>query len=77
LGFHADARNYDDAIEILHYYHLQQVDLISNNPIKQKSLEDAGFTVSIQSLPSKENDFNSKYLNDKKNIGKHTIITEQ
>lgn len=77
LGFHADARNYDDAIEILHYYHLQQVDLISNNPIKQKSLEDAGFIVSIQSLPSKENDFNSKYLNDKKNIGKHTIITEQ
>jgi 3,4-dihydroxy 2-butanone 4-phosphate synthase/GTP cyclohydrolase II len=77
LGFQADARNYQDAIEILRFYKFTNGVLISNNPNKQKSLEDEGFIVTIQSLPSKENDFNSQYLNDKKNIGNHTIITEK
>jgi 3,4-dihydroxy 2-butanone 4-phosphate synthase/GTP cyclohydrolase II len=77
LGFQADARNYQDAIEILRFYKFTNGVLISNNPNKQKSLEDEGFIVTIQTLPSKENDFNSQYLNDKKNIGNHTIITEK
>lgn len=45
LGFKADLRNYEMPGEILHYFGLASVRLLSNNPAKIEALERAGICV--------------------------------
>jgi GTP cyclohydrolase II len=45
-GFHADARRYTDAVEILAYFRISSVILLTNNPLKRISLEKSGVIVS-------------------------------
>ena len=45
LGFAADLRTYELPAEILHYFDIGRVRLISNNPDKIQALERAGITV--------------------------------
>jgi GTP cyclohydrolase II len=73
LGFQADQRDYSDAIAILKMEHYTDIDLITNNPEKINALIQAGIQVSQYSIPSKLNEFNEKYLQDKKKIGNHQI----
>jgi GTP cyclohydrolase II len=45
LGFQADHRNYELPADILHYFGVRQVRLLSNNPEKIRALERAGIRV--------------------------------
>jgi GTP cyclohydrolase II len=67
LGFEADHRNYALCTDVLRYFRISQVRLMSNNPHKIDSLEAAGIRVTeripIEIPPS---DGTEKYLKTKK-----------
>lgn len=73
LGLPKDARNYIDATWMLKAMHIDDFYLMSNNPLKIKALTDAGFTFNILQVPVTSNEKNTQYLNDKIELGKHTI----
>ena len=73
LGLPKDARNYIDATWMLKAMHIDDFYLMSNNPLKIKALTDAGFTFNILQVPVTSNEKNAQYLNDKIELGKHTI----
>lgn len=50
LGFQADARNYQVAVDMLHLLGVQSVRLMTNNPKKVASLQDLGVQV-VERLP--------------------------
>lgn len=78
-GFSPDIREYGQAIAILNYLNVHEVQLLTNNPDKKKYLESSGIKV-LQTIPliikdkkirkyllSKEKEFNhviSKYIGD-------------
>ena len=66
LGFDADLREYDIAHDMLEHLKVKKVRLMTNNPLKVKSLEDVGIDV-VERLPWKhgENPHNSVYLSTK------------
>jgi len=45
LGFGADERRYDAAVEILRYLRIERVRLLTNNPEKVRALEEGGILV--------------------------------
>jgi GTP cyclohydrolase II len=67
LGFEADQRNYELCAEVLRYFDVSRVRLMSNNPQKFDSLEAAGIRIAeripIEIAPS---DGTEKYLKTKK-----------
>lgn len=67
LGFEIDARKYDTAINILKEFNITRISLLTNNPDKIISLEEAGFDevqrVSLEIEPKLEN---IDYLKTKK-----------
>jgi 3,4-dihydroxy 2-butanone 4-phosphate synthase/GTP cyclohydrolase II len=73
LGLPKDARNYIDATWMLKAMHIDDFYLMSNNPLKIKALTDAGFIFNILQVPVTSNEKNTQYLNDKIDLGKHTI----
>lgn len=77
LGLQADARNYQDAIEILHHYQIKDGELITNNPLKLEAVNNAGIKLKQHIIPSKFNDYNKNYLETKKQFAQHSIITEK
>jgi GTP cyclohydrolase II len=66
LGFVDDARNYDDAIQVLKTLRSNPVTLITNNPRKLEALQESGANVAgrIQ-LWGDKSEFNEKYLETK------------
>jgi GTP cyclohydrolase II len=46
VGFGADARNYSDAVDILAYFEVSSVTLLTNNALKRIFLEESGVAVS-------------------------------
>jgi GTP cyclohydrolase II len=72
LGFVDDARNYDDAIEILKTLRSKPVTLITNNPRKLEALQKAGLNVSgREPLWGDISEYNEKYLQTKINRSGH------
>lgn len=66
LGFEHDARNYDDAIDVLKYLRSKPITLITNNPRKLDALKKAGFDVpDRESLWGDVSEFNKGYLQTK------------
>lgn len=67
LGFDADLRNYDIAIEILKHFGLESIRLLTNNPIKMEALQNAGIKV-VERIPLilPSNEFNKNYLKTKR-----------
>ncbi|MDN5202629.1 GTP cyclohydrolase II [Fulvivirgaceae bacterium BMA10] len=67
LGFHQDARNYDEAIEILNDLGVKRIKLMTNNPEKIKSFKDSAIDV-IERIPIEmpPHDENKGYLKTKK-----------
>jgi GTP cyclohydrolase II len=66
LGFVDDARNYDDAIEVLKHLRSKPVTLITNNPRKLEALQKSGLNVSNRKpLWGDVSEFNKKYLQTK------------
>jgi GTP cyclohydrolase II len=45
LGFGADERRYDHAVQMLRYLGISAIQLLTNNPEKMKAMEDAGIQV--------------------------------
>lgn len=77
LGFQADARNYQDAIEILRHYGITEGELITNNPLKIDAVNQAGIPLKKYTIPSKLNEYNTHYLETKKRFAKHSIKIEK
>ena len=65
LGHQVDAREWNDAVEIITGLGLDDVVLMTNNPEKTSALTDAGIKVQIFSLPVAANPFNQSYLDTK------------
>ena len=76
LGFEADHRNYGLCIEILRYFGIQRIRLMSNNPRKLQALEEAGLTIAervpIEVAPTDET---QRYLLTKKAKLGHLLST--
>jgi GTP cyclohydrolase II len=76
LGFEADHRNYALCIEILRYFGIQRIRLMSNNPRKLQALEEAGITIAervpIEVAPTDET---QRYLLTKKAKLGHLLST--
>jgi len=66
LGFGADERRYDAAIEMLRYLRIDRVLLLTNNPEKVRALEEGGIHVKgRQPLFGTINDHNLRYVKAK------------
>jgi 3,4-dihydroxy 2-butanone 4-phosphate synthase/GTP cyclohydrolase II len=76
LGHQVDAREWNDAIEILAELGLKSVVLMTNNPEKIQALKDAGIKSTTHSLPIAANEFNQKYLDTKATKLGHTRAGE-
>ncbi len=73
LGFKDDHRNFDVAAEILQYFGISKIQLITNNPLKIKNLEKKGIVVERIPLIISPNKYNKKYIETKKKKLKHLI----
>jgi 3,4-dihydroxy 2-butanone 4-phosphate synthase/GTP cyclohydrolase II len=72
LGHEIDARDWSDAIAIIHALGLAQLQLLTNNPNKVAALKNAGVTVAQTPLVIASNKFNEKYLATKEEKLGHT-----
>jgi len=74
LGFGEDLRDYSIAAEILGYFGIKEIRLMTNNPKKINDLEKHGIRV-VERIPirTKPNPYNRKYLETKKNKMKHML----
>lgn len=67
LGFEADARQYNAAVDILNDLQVKKINLITNNPLKIKALEQADFEIIDRiALNIQPNSDNFKYFETKK-----------
>jgi len=76
LGFEADHRNYALCAEVLRYFAVTRLRLMTNNPRKVEAVQDAGITVVERvgiEIPS--TDDTQKYLLTKKNKLGHLLST--
>ena len=72
LGHEIDARDWSDAIAIIHALGLTAVQLLTNNPNKVAALKNAGVVVTQTPLVIASNKFNEKYLATKEEKLGHT-----
>jgi 3,4-dihydroxy 2-butanone 4-phosphate synthase/GTP cyclohydrolase II len=72
LGHEIDARDWSDAIAIIHALGLTTVQLLTNNPNKVAALKNAGVAVTQTPLVIPSNKFNEKYLATKEEKLGHT-----
>lgn len=73
LGLAEDDRNYQEAIWILKKLSIDNFELITNNPLKSKALQLAGFNFEIVQVEATITNHNINYLKDKIAIGHHSI----
>ena len=72
LGFVDDARNYDDAIQVLKTLRTKPVTLITNNPRKLDALNNSGADVAERvALWGDVSEYNQKYLKTKIERSRH------
>jgi len=75
LGFAADMRSYEHCVSMLKHFGIQNIRLITNNPLKISALEEAGITVSERiALVSTSGVFNRRYLDTKVTKFGHAIL---
>ena len=65
LGHEIDARDWSDAVDILHSLGVVRLTLLTNNPQKVLALTSTGIEVERRSLAIESNEFNEKYLHTK------------
>ena len=74
LGFDEDLRDYHVAAEILKYFDISEINLLSNNPNKFECLEDYGIEIVDRiELIVPETQYNHSYMETKKNKMGHLI----
>ncbi|MDO3424296.1 GTP cyclohydrolase II [Chryseobacterium sp. APV1] len=74
LGLPADGRNFDVAVEMLKILNVKEINLLTNNPDKLKSLENSGIILNNRvSLEIESNEVNESYLSKKKDYFGHLL----
>lgn len=74
LGLPADGRNFDIAIEMLDILKIKEINLLTNNPDKIKSVENSNIILnSIIPLEIDSNEMNQNYLMKKKDYFGHLL----
>lgn len=74
LGFDEDLRDYHVAAEILKYFDISEINLLSNNPKKFEGLEDYGIEIVDRiELIVPETQYNHSYMETEKNKMGHLI----
>ncbi|MDM1555456.1 MULTISPECIES: GTP cyclohydrolase II [Chryseobacterium] len=74
LGLPADGRNFDVAVEMLNILKIREINLLTNNPDKIKSIENSGVILKNRiPLEIKSNEVNESYLLKKKNYFGHLL----
>ena len=74
LGFGEDLRDYSIAAEILKYFGIKEIMLLTNNPKKISDLKRHGIDV-VERIPlvTEPNEYNKKYLETKRKRMKHML----
>jgi GTP cyclohydrolase II len=74
LGFGEDLRDYSMAADMLKYFGIKEIKLLTNNPKKITDLEKHGIKV-IERIPlvTEPNKYNKKYLETKRKRMKHML----
>ena len=73
LGFVDDLRTYDTAIEMLRFFGIRKVKLLTNNPKKVAALEGAGIEVHREAHQQASNPHNLRYLKTKARKSGHIL----
>lgn len=74
LGLPADGRNFDVAVEMLKILDVKEINLLTNNPDKLKSLENSGIILNHRvPLEIESNEVNESYLSKKKDYFGHLL----
>lgn len=74
LGLPADGRNFDVAVEMLKILEVKEINLLTNNPDKLKSLENSGIILNHRvPLEIESNEVNESYLSKKKDYFGHLL----
>ena len=73
LGFNAELRRYEGAVEILENLGVKKIKLMTNNPAKVEDLEKAGFKVRQIGHSAEPNDENKDYLRTKASKMNHKL----
>jgi GTP cyclohydrolase II len=73
LGFPDDLRTYDAATEMLRFFGIRKVKLLTNNPKKILALEDAGIEVHREAHQQASNPHNLRYLKTKARKSGHML----
>ena len=74
LGLPADGRNFDVAVEMLKLLNVKEINLLTNNPDKLKSLENSGIILNHRvPLEIESNEVNESYLSKKKDYFGHLL----
>ena len=73
LGFADDLRTYTSAIEMLRFFGIRKVRLLTNNPKKILALEDAGIEVMREAHQQASNPHNLRYLKTKAKKSGHLL----
>jgi len=74
LGFGDDLRDYETAVDILGYFKIKSVHLLTNNPDKIKELEEHGIKVTERiPLITEKTKYSERYIETKKKKMNHLI----
>ena len=73
LGFNAEMRRYEGAVEILKNLGVKEIKLMTNNPAKVEDLEKAGFVVKQIGHSAEPNEENKNYLRTKASKMNHKL----
>ena len=75
LGFGADERRYDTAVEILRHLGIKSVELLTNNPLKVAAVEEAGIEVAERTpIYGGVNRHNLRYVQAKVDRSGHWLM---
>ncbi|HZU52659.1 MAG TPA: GTP cyclohydrolase II, partial [Holophagaceae bacterium] len=73
LGFPDDLRTYDSAVEMLKFFGIHRIKLLTNNPKKIGALEQAGIEVERERHQLEANPYNLRYLKTKAKKSGHML----
>ncbi len=76
LGFEDDLRTYESAVEMLRFFGITKIKLLTNNPQKIQALEDAGIHVQRERHQMGSTPYNLHYLHTKAEKSGHMIDVE-
>ena len=72
MGHDEDARSYEDAVRILEYFGIGNIELLTNNPLKVEAMHSQGITVARRMpVVVPQNPDNAEYMKAKEEITGH------